>query len=623
MKSKQEIEEYLGIKIEPYYIREVESIYGEEQIAYDRYVFGQRIPANYTETKALPKKAEDALKKLIKESIENNDMETAATCHSILRDNTSSYREITSIDGLNKEQLDQLALYEQEQNEKNKREWEEIQARIIAEQEAKEKAEEQARLKAEQEAKEKAEEQARLKAEQEAKQRAEEQTRLKAEQEAKEQAEQEAKRQVEERANSDEVDYLIEEISSNNYSAWYGKSALEMDTEIKNKVKTLENKIKELEQNGDEAEIQQNIQMLNDRIEKLEDAWEIYTQCFDSKSSFSMRNSSSNMFREFRTNYISISKSIELFERFQKGEEVPELYGKHHRERYEREQAKAEEQARLKAEQEEKERQASIEKDIAEFEQYEELVSRKPELEQLFQDMFYEDFSAASNGRISERMVELLEDLKKLPDNERKIILQRYNGLADMKINENGQIIKDGVVQDLPKRNANEQENSQEEQIEVEIRDDELEDQFAETTSGLDYDKMIEDDLEYTRNHQTYQQSQVVEDYWNRVNSQQAKEYEQQQPERIRPREESIRDTVGDKKDTQNQMQMQETKTPTVDLWMNRFDSWYSAIDRVSQNVKAKFVKMKSDIINAISNKIKDRMNKREVNTQEKDSSER
>ena len=113
-----------------------------------------------------------------------------------------------------------------------------------------------------------------------------------------------------------------------------------MDTEIKNKVKTLENKIKELEQNGDEAEIQQNIQMLNDRIEKLEDAWEIYTQCFDSKSSFSMRNSSSNMFREFRTNYISISKSIELFERFQKGEEVPELYGKHHRERYERERLK-------------------------------------------------------------------------------------------------------------------------------------------------------------------------------------------------------------------------------------------------------------------------------------------
>ena len=621
MKSKQEIEEYLGMKIEPYYIREVESIYGEEQIAYDRYVFGQRIPANYTETKALPKKAEEALKKLIKESIENNDMETAATCHSILRDNTSSYREITSIDGLNKEQLDQLALYEQEQNEKNKREWEEIQARIIAEQEAKEKAEEQARLKAQQEAKEKAEEQARLKAEQDAKQRAEEQTRLKAEQEAKEKAEQEAKRQVEERANSDEVDYLIEEISSNNYRAWYGKSALEMDTEIKNKVKTLENKIKELEQSGDEAEIQQNIQMLNDRIEKLEDAWEIYTQCFDSKSSFSMRNSSSNMFREFRTNYISISKSIELFERFQKGEEVPELYGKHHRERYEREQAKAEEQAReenqagLKTEQEEKE--------ITEFQQYEDLISKKPELVKLFDNLCYEDISASVDGYISERMVDLLDDLKKLPDNERKIILQRYNGLADFTITEQGQIIKDGVVQDLPEKKDNEQESTPLEQIEVEISEDELEEQFTEATIGLDYDKMIEEDLEYTRTHQTYQPSQVVQGYWNRVNSQKEKEYEQQQPERIRPREESIRDTIGDKRDRQSQMQMKEVKTPTVDLWMNRFDSWYSAIDRVSQNAKAKFVKMKSDIINAISNKIKERMNKREVNTQEQDSSER
>ena len=257
---------------------------------------------------------------------------------------------------------------------------------------------------------------------------------------------------------------------------------------------------------------------------------------------------------------------------------------------------KAEEQARLKAEQEEKERQASIEKDIAEFEQYEELVSRKPELEQLFQDMFYEDFSAAINSRISERMVELLEDLKKLPDNERKIILQRYNRLADMKINEKGQLIKDGVVQELPEKNDDEQENSKEEQVEVEIRDDGLEEQFDVITSGLD---------------------------WNRVNSQQAKEYEQQQPERIRPLEESIRDTIGDKKDKQNQMQMKETKTLTVDIWMNRFDSWYSAIDRVSQNVKAKFVKMKSDIVNAISTKIKERMNKREINTQEQDSGER
>jgi hypothetical protein len=69
--------------------------------------------------------------------------------------------------------------------------------------------------------------------------------------------------------------------------------------------------------------------------------------------------------------------------------------------------------------------------------------------------------------------------------------------------------------------------------------------------------------------------------------------------------------------------QIQEVDNSAVELWTNRFDNWYTAIDRVSQNVKAKFVKMKSDIVNAISTKIKERMNKREINTQEQDSSER
>ena len=437
MKSKEEIEKYLGMKIESN--KEEQTRDSSYAMSADTSRYVSKYQNTYTViVKVLPEESVNALKSLLKDSIKQGDLETAATCHSILLEESTFYKGHPNAIGLDINESMALNKYEAEQKAKA-----EEQARLKAEQEAKEKAKEQARLKAEQEAKEKAEEQARLKAEQDAKEKAEEQARLKAKQDAKE---------------------------------------------------------------------------------------------------------------------------------------------------------RAEEQTRLKAEQEEKERQASTEKDIAEFEQYEELVSRKPELEQLFQDMFYEDFSAASNSRISERMVELLEDLKKLPDNERKIILQRYNGLAAMKINENGQLIKDGVVQELPERNDDEQENSKEEQVEVEIRDDGLEEQFDVITSGLD---------------------------WNRVNSQQAKEYEQQQPERIRPLEESIRDTTEDKKDKQNQMQMKETKNLTVDIWMNRFNSWYSAIDRVSQNVKAKFIKMKLDIVNAISTKIKERMNKREINTQEQDSGER
>ena len=70
-------------------------------------------------------------------------------------------------------------------------------------------------------------------------------------------------------------------------------------------------------------------------------------------------------------------------------------------------------------------------------------------------------------------------------------------------------------------------------------------------------------------------------------------------------------------------MQMQERRNPEVNLWMNRFSNWYNAIDRVSQNVKAKFIKMKSDIINSISDKLKERTNKRQQNIQEQDSNER
>ena len=62
------------------------------------------------------------------------------------------------------------------------------------------------------------------------------------------------------------------------------------------------------------------------------------------------------------------------------------------------------------------------------------------------------------------------------------------------------------------------------------------------------------------------------------------------------------------------EQQMQEMNNPTMDLWMNRFNNWYSSIDRVSQAVKAKFIKMKSDIIKAISETIKERSNKYEFN---------
>ena len=51
----------------------------------------------------------------------------------------------------------------------------------------------------------------------------------------------------------------------------------------------------------------------------------------------------------------------------------------------------------------------------------------------------------------------------------------------------------------------------------------------------------------------------------------------------------------------------------------NRFQNWYSAIDRVSQNSKDKFLKMKADIVKAISDKTKSKDTNRTIDNQEKD----
>ena len=475
MKSKEEIEKYLGMKIESN--KEEQTRDSGYAMSVDMRHYVSKEQQSYTVTvKVLAEESKKALKSLLKDSIKKGDLETAATCHSILLEESTFYKEHPNAIGLDINEGMALKKYEEEQKAIV-----EEQARLKAEQDAKEKAEEQARLKAEQEAKEKAEEQTRLKAEQEAEEKAEEQARLKAEQEAKE---------------------------------------------------------------------------------------------------------------------------------------------------------RAEEQARLKAEQEEKERQASIKKDIAEYEQYEELISRKPELDKLLEDLKYEEFSSTINKYTSERMVELLNDLKKLPQEERKIILQQYNKLADLKINEQGDIIRDVKGQDDLKseRQDTEQESEKIKQVVEETIEDEpsvagetIEDTTATVTgTNIDIDSasMIEAHLEYMRNHQIQQTSQVVEDYWNEIHSQQAKIYEQPQSEEIRPRDKSIKDEVGDELRTTEQ-HTQKQDNPSVDLWMNRFNGWYSAIDRVSQSVKEKFVKMKSDIIKAISEKLKERTNNRQFNTQEQDTNER
>ena len=72
---------------------------------------------------------------------------------------------------------------------------------------------------------------------------------------------------------------------------------------------------------------------------------------------------------------------------------------------------------------------------------------------------------------------------------------------------------------------------------------------------------------------------------------------------------------ISTSKKLEQPQQIQEIQS--TNMWKNRFQNWYSAIDRVSQNSKGKFLKMKADIVKAISNKIKERTNGKENHRQD------
>ena len=65
------------------------------------------------------------------------------------------------------------------------------------------------------------------------------------------------------------------------------------------------------------------------------------------------------------------------------------------------------------------------------------------------------------------------------------------------------------------------------------------------------------------------------------------------------------------------QLEQLQQENLTINLWNKRFQNWYSAIDRVSQNSKGKFVKMKSDIIKAIGEKLKERTHEKEIHDEQ------
>ena len=405
-----------------------------------------------------------------------------------------------------------------------------------------------------------------------------------------------------------------------------------IDTEIKTRVVYLENKMNYLQQHLDIAGNEERVAKLQSQIEQIEDKWELCTQGFGSKEQIEQRirvtkahlHTTLMSFKGNKELKLSPEQMQEYWNKIQNGEEVPELFGQHHRERLEREK-----EARIRAEQQEKDMleqeyglvgiedrktlqrrledivskgiflgaDKASEKKVAEFKRMKQVIPRFEEFKSVYlqlrqaglEDDLYAnlDFQNVSFDDLLERATTILEEKAKAEEQRTEI--------------EQPEVI----IEEQPEVVTNPEQ----------VVEETIEDTTATVTgTNIDIDSasMMEAHLEYMRNHQTQQTSQVVEDYWNEIHSQQAKVYEQPQPEKIRPREKSIKDEVEeDLRTTEQHTQKQDN--PSVDLWMNRFNGWYSAIDRVSQSVKEKFVKMKSDIIKAISEKLKERTNNRQV----------
>lgn len=94
--------------------------------------------------------------------------------------------------------------------------------------------------------------------------------------------------------------------------------------------------------------------------------------------------------------------------------------------------------------------------------------------------------------------------------------------------------------------------------------------------------------------------------------------YSQKKEEISQPEIYSHEESNIDKSEIEEVVQQKET-----DIWTNRFKGWYGAIDRIPESTKAKFIKMKSDIVNSIKSIFKEKNNPTQENIQNQDVTER
>ena len=246
----------------------------------------------------------------------------------------------------------------------------------------------------------------------------------------------------------------------------------------------------------------------------------------------------------------------------------------------------------------------------------------------------YTSLCTSLEGRfINEKLEKYIE--QRFPNKE-LMVLGKGNRDILQKLYENKNISINSIeeeIQEALKKPEKVKENTV-------IVTDPLEEVAQEEKSSLGETQVVEQDLKENENFRINEYGEIArkENEENKIEQERIKTkqeenekaekqerkeadskiYEEKQKELIKPREESFRDKIEDDLSKENaSKELQTKKDSIIKMWMNRFGGWYSAIDKVSQNAKAKFVQVKSEIVNAIKDKIQEREDRKEKIEQE------
>lgn len=144
--------------------------------------------------------------------------------------------------------------------------------------------------------------------------------------------------------------------------------------------------------------------------------------------------------------------------------------------------------------------------------------------------------------------------------------------------------------------------------------------QKLEQPSELHIEQAIEENIDQkVQSSEIVQETNAQQDNILETKTEQQLHIEPQ--ERVMPQEESIKDEISN--DIVEEMkQGEKEENANITLWTNRFEKFYNTISRLPHKIKAKFVQMKSDIVNAIKGALTEK-GKEQENTQTQDTNER